>query len=69
MIGALRKILTVTKIDRKKGKMTFKLPDGKLIEVQAKYPEKLDRVKVGDVVAVTYTEALAVGILPAGARK
>ena len=67
-MGMLRKIVTISKIDKRTGTVTFKLPEGGTVTIKAKYPENLNRVKVGDTVAVSYTEALAVGVVPAGTR-
>ena len=45
--------------------MTLKAPDGTLTTIKARNPANLDKVAVGDLVEITYTEALAIGVEPA----
>jgi Cu/Ag efflux protein CusF len=49
-------------IDKKNQTVTLKGPRGNLKTVKVKDPSKLDKVKVGDMVQLTYTEALAIGV-------
>ena len=58
-------VATIETIDMAKGTVTLKGPEGKSVEVKAKDPRNLRKVKVGDLVEITYTEALAVSIQPA----
>ena len=51
---------TITAIDKKQGAVTIKGPQGKSHTVKAKDPANLENVKVGDLVQLTYTQALAV---------
>ena len=51
---------TITAIDKGAMTATLKGPEGNLIIVKARDPKKLDRVAVGDLVDITYTEALAI---------
>jgi hypothetical protein len=53
---------TVTAIDKKKGTITLKGPDGKTVIAKAEDPKNLDKVKVGDDLMITYTEALAISV-------
>ncbi len=53
---------TVTAIDAKKPSVTLKGPEGNVKEVKIKDPKKLENVKVGDLVVITYTEALAISV-------
>lgn len=53
---------TITAIDKKKQMVTLKGPDGKTVTVKAENPENLKKVKVGDQVEITYTEALAISV-------
>jgi len=53
---------TVTKVDRAKGEVTLKGPKGKLVTVKAQDPSNLDKVKKGDLIKVTYTEAVAIAV-------
>jgi len=61
---AQRTTLTVTiaAIDLKAPSVTFKGPEGNTRTIKVAYPEKLQDVKVGDTVELTYTEALAVKV-------
>ena len=53
---------TITAIDRKKQTATLKGPKGKSVTVHVKDPTRLEGVKVGDLVEITYTEALAIAV-------
>ncbi len=60
---------TVVAIDQGTRMVTLQGEGGKVFEVQAGDAVKhLDQVKVGDVVAVTYTEALAFQVVPKGEK-
>ncbi len=56
---------TVTAIDKKKGTLTLKGPEGNTVIAQAEDPKNLDKVKVGDDLLITVTEALAISVEPA----
>jgi hypothetical protein len=58
-------VAPIEAIDEAKGTVRLKAPDGKSVEVTARDPKNLKKVKVGDLVEITYTEALAVSIEPA----
>jgi hypothetical protein len=60
---------TVEAIDAKKQYVTLKDPEGKTKEIKVKNPKNLVNVKVGDQVAITYTEALAIEVTPAKKKK
>lgn len=49
-------------IDPKKTFVTLKGPQGKVVDVKVRDPKNLENVKVGDQVAITYTEALAISV-------
>jgi Cu/Ag efflux protein CusF len=53
---------TIQAIDKKKQTVTLKGPDGKIVTVKAEKPKNLEKVKVGDEVEITYTEALAISV-------
>lgn len=53
---------TVQKIDRKKQTVTLKGPRGKMVTVAVRDPNNLAKVQEGDLVEVTYTEALAIAV-------
>ena len=59
---------TIDAIDKTNHTVTLKGPDGNLTTIKVKDPTKLDKVKVGDLVEITYTEALAIGVQPAAAK-
>jgi Cu/Ag efflux protein CusF len=56
---------TIEAIDKKASMVTLKSADGKLTPVKVKDPSKLDHVRVGDLVTITYSQALAVAVEPA----
>ena len=53
---------TVTAIDKKKGTLTLKGPEGNLVTAKAEDPKNLEKVKVGDELMITVTEALAISV-------
>ena len=62
---------TITAIDKKAQTVTIKGPEGNTETVKARDPKNLDKVKVGDLVEITYTQALAISLdkAPAQARQ
>ncbi|HEV7735588.1 MAG TPA: hypothetical protein VGR62_25660 [Candidatus Binatia bacterium] len=58
-------VATITKVDKTNNKVTLKGPEGGLAVVKVKDPTKLEKVKVGDLVEITYTQALAISVEPA----
>lgn len=65
--GAVTITATIDAIDREGGTVTLRGPEGATETVKAKDPANLDRIAVGDLVDITYTEALAVGVRSASA--
>jgi ribosomal 50S subunit-recycling heat shock protein len=63
-VGAHKVTVTVTveAIDRKASTVTFKGPEGNSVTVKAQDPKNLQKVKVGDQVEITYTEALGISV-------
>ena len=53
---------TITGIDKKAGTVTIKGPEGKTETIKARDPKNLDLVKVGDLVDITYAQALVVSL-------
>lgn len=53
---------TITAIDKNAKTVTIKGPEGNVETVKARDPKNLDRVKVGDLVDITYTRAFAVSL-------
>jgi hypothetical protein len=64
--GAVERQITVTTtvaaIDKKAQTVTIKGPDGVTETVKARDPKNLDKLKVGDLVEITYTQALAISL-------
>lgn len=54
--------VTIEAINRKAGTVTFKGPEGNSHTVKAQDPKNLEKVKVGDKVEITYTEALGISV-------
>lgn len=57
----------ITAIDKEKGTVSLKGADGREATVKPRNPANLEKVKVGDLVVFTYTQALAVSVAKAGA--
>jgi aspartate 1-decarboxylase len=55
----------VIAVDKKNQQITLRGPEGRTAVVDVKQPRYLDVVKKGDLVDITYTEALAVAVEPA----
>ena len=53
---------TIEAIDLAKGTVTLKGPQGNSQTIKARNPANLKKVKVGDVVDITYTEVLAIKV-------
>ncbi|KAA0254473.1 hypothetical protein FBQ97_01495 [Acidobacteria bacterium ACD] len=71
-LGAKRQVtatVTITKIDAAAPSVTIKGPAGNEKTVKVMDPKKLEGVKVGDSVDLTYTEALAISVEKAPAKK
>jgi hypothetical protein len=56
---------TIQALDKDNGTVTLKAPDGTLTTIKVKNPANLEKVAVGDLVEITYTEALAIAVEPA----
>lgn len=59
---------TITAIDKAAHTVTIKGPEGNTETVKAKDPKNLDRIKVGDLVEITYAQALAVSLDKSGTK-
>jgi hypothetical protein len=53
---------TIAAIDKANAHVTLRDPEGRLTVVTVRDPGRLDQVQVGDVVDITYREALALAI-------
>lgn len=64
--AAIERSLTVTStiasISKRNGTVTLKSASGEMNTIKAKDPKNLDRVAVGDLVEITYTEGVAVTV-------
>jgi hypothetical protein len=59
---------TITGIDPAAGTVTLTGPGGQSRTIKARDPANLKKVKVGDLVDITYSEAVAVAVRPAGSK-
>jgi hypothetical protein len=53
---------TITGVDPAAGTVTLRGPTGRSLTVKARDPRKLAHVSVGDLVDITYTEAVAISV-------
>ena len=53
---------TIAAIDRETPAVTLKGPQGELTTIKVRHPEKLERVSVGDLVEITYSQAVAISV-------
>jgi Cu/Ag efflux protein CusF len=64
--GAVGQVVTVTAtiagIDKNAQTVTLRGPDGDLETIKVRNPQNLERVDVGDLVEITYTEALGISV-------
>ena len=70
--GAIERAITITAtitaFDVARGTVTLTGPQGRSQTVKAHNPADLEHIRVGDLVDITYSEALALAIRPAGKR-
>jgi len=53
---------TITGIDKTNGTATLTGPDGEPTTVKARNPANLEKVKIGDLVEITFSESLAIAV-------
>jgi Cu/Ag efflux protein CusF len=53
---------TIESIDKSVPSVTLRRADGELVLVKVRDPKKLDAVSVGDMVEITFTEAVAISV-------
>lgn len=53
---------TIAGIDKSAQTVTLRSADGELTTIKARNPDNLNRVSVGDLVEISYTEALAISV-------
>ncbi len=58
-------VATIVTLDRANQRAVLRGPEGKTVTVKVQDPANFDKVKVGDTVEVTHTEAFAVDVQPA----
>ena len=58
--------VTITALDKKARTVTVKGPQGGTETIKAKDPKNLEGLKVGDMVEITYTQALAISLDKSG---
>lgn len=63
--SAVTIVATIASIDRKTNTVQLRGPEGETVSVKVKDPSRLDAVKVGDLVEITYTQAVAISVDPA----
>jgi Cu/Ag efflux protein CusF len=61
-------VAKIVRLDRVKQQAVLRGPKGKAVTVKVRNPEHFDKVKVGDTVEITYTEAVAIDVQPAGSQ-
>jgi ribosomal 50S subunit-recycling heat shock protein len=61
-------VAKITAIDMKAKTATLQGEDGTSVTVTPRYPERLKQVKVGDRIAITYTEAVVVNVEKVGKK-
>jgi hypothetical protein len=59
---------TISAIDTQGSEVTLKGPGDHQLTVKVKDPKKLDGVGVGDLVQLTYSQALVIAVKPAAAK-
>lgn len=59
---AITVTVTVMKVDKKAPSLTVKNPAGEIITLPVKDASRLDPVKVGDLLQITYSQALAIAV-------
>ncbi len=59
---------TIVSIDKATPSVTLQRPDGEVVAVRVRDPKKLEGVAVGDLVEITYTQALAIIVEPASGK-
>jgi ribosomal 50S subunit-recycling heat shock protein len=55
-------VATIAGIDKSAGTVTLRGPAGRVTTIKARDPRNLERVAVGDLVEITYTEAVAISV-------
>jgi hypothetical protein len=65
-VRRIRAVVTIEGMDRRAETVTVKGPRGKYYVARVADPSRLDQVHIGDTIVMTFTEAAAVSLQPAG---
>ena len=65
-VRQVRAVVTIESLDRKAQTVTVKGPRGKYFTARVADPSRFERVRIGDTILMTFTEATAVSLKPAG---
>ena len=61
----IRVTATIVSIDKQTPSLTLRTESGDVLAVKVKHPEKLDQIKVGDVMEIFLSQAVAITVEPA----
>jgi len=62
----IRAVVTIESLDRTAQTVTVKGPRGKYYVARVADPSRLEQVRIGDTILMTFTEATAISLKPAG---
>jgi len=65
-VRRIRAVVTIESLDRKAQTVTVKGPRGKYFTTRVADPARFERVRIGDTILMTFTEATAISLKPAG---
>jgi hypothetical protein len=65
-VRRVRAVVTIEGLDKSAQTVTVKGPRGKYFTARVKDPSRLDKVRIGETIVMTFTEATAVSLKPAG---
>jgi hypothetical protein len=66
LVRRIRAVVTIESMDRAAQTVTVKGPRGRYYVARVADPSRFDKVKIGDTVVLTFTQAAAVSLKPAG---
>lgn len=64
----IRAVVTIVGLDRSAQTVTVKGPRGKYFVARVADPSRLDQVRIGETIVMTFTEATAISLKPAGSE-
>ncbi|HEX7861228.1 MAG TPA: hypothetical protein VF773_12925 [Verrucomicrobiae bacterium] len=70
--GAARRVTAVTtveKLDPATKEVTIKGPRGRTLDIAVKNPDTFEKIKTGDTIVITYTEAVAIALEKQSAKE